>query len=133
MTQLLPVSEHVPPGRTRGLRYAVWTVYALFSLTCFFAVGALLTHWQGIGFSRIVGFVFVLFGVFKIVLAWDAVMAPKAQAPMSDQRTEVGSPGMFRLWVNYKLWAGFLAMVAGGTLMVIGSKTLDLMPTMLMK
>jgi hypothetical protein len=131
MKELLPEAPFVPPGRTRGLRFALWTIYILLAFTCLCGASALIFHWRGFGFSRIIGAVFLLFGLFKIVLAWDALVAPTAQAPQSDQRQEVGTPGMFRLWVSYKVWAGLLAVLVGLVLMILGSRMLDQMPLML--
>jgi hypothetical protein len=76
--------------------------------------------------------VLATFGIFKLVLAWDAVVAPLAQAPQTSQRQESGTPIMFRLWVSYKLWAGLLALAAGVALMVLRSSLLDRMPYMTM-
>ena len=67
-----------PPPRTRAMRVALWTIYGLFTASCFFAAGALFSHWHGLPFSRIIGMVFLLFGVGKIVLAIDAMQAPAA-------------------------------------------------------
>ena len=132
MNQLLPVNDQAPTARTRGMRTAVLIVYVLFTISCLCAISALLSHWHGIAFSRLVGGVLATFGIFKLVLAWDAVVAPLAQAPQTSQRQESGTPIMFRLWVSYKLWAGLLALAAGVALMVLRSSLLDRMPYMTM-
>lgn len=115
----------VAAGGPRGTRVLLWVIYAAFAATCLAGVLALLTHWRGLPFSRIVGAVLLLFGVFKILLAVDAVRAPRAVAPQSDQRQDTGSPAMFRLWVVYKLVPGALAIGAALYLFARGSHYLD--------
>jgi hypothetical protein len=117
-----------PPPRTRAMRVALWTVYGLFTGSCFFAAAALFTHWHGLSFSRIIGTVFVLFGVGKIILAVDAMQAPAAVAPRSDQRQQAGSSGMFRFWVIYKFAPGIIGLGFGLYLLVAGSHLVDNMP-----
>ena len=112
-------------SRPRGTRVLLWAVYACFAAACLSGALALFTHWHGQPFSRLVGLVLLLFGVFKILLAIDAVRAPTAVAPQSDQRQDTGSPGMFRLWVVYKLVPGSLAIAAAVFLFTHGSAFLD--------
>jgi hypothetical protein len=120
--------EPPPPPRTRAMRVALWSIYGLFTASCFFAAAALFTHYHGIQFSRIIGTVFLLFGVGKIVLAIDAMQAPAEQAPRSDQRQQVGSTGMFRFWVVYKFAPGVIGVVGGVYLIAVGSRMVDSMP-----
>ncbi len=117
-----------PPPRTRTMRVVLWLIYGLFTASCFFAAAALFTHYHGLAFSRIVGMVFLFFGVGKIVLAIDAMQAPAAQAPQSDQRQQVGSPGMFRLWVFYKWAPGAIGIGFGLWLIAAGNRMIDTMP-----
>jgi hypothetical protein len=130
MSGALPgvLPEPPPPPRTRGMRIALWTIYALFTATCFFAAATLLTHWHGLPFSRIVGAVFVLFGVGKVVLTIDAMQAPAAQAPLSDQRQQLGSRALFHLWVLYKWAPGVIGIGFGLWLIAAGNLMLDKMP-----
>jgi len=117
-----------PPPRTRNMRVALWTIYGLFTGSCFFAAAALFSHWHGIPFSRIIGAVFMLFGVGKIALTIDAMQAPAAQAPRSDQRQQVGSTGMFRFWVLYKWLPGAIGLAGGLYLIIAGAPLIDKMP-----
>jgi hypothetical protein len=120
--------EPPPPPRTRRMRVALWTIYGLFTAACLFAATALFSHWHGIAFSTIIGTVFLFFGVGKIALAIDAMQAPTAQAPRSDQRQQVGSPALFRLWVIYKMAPGIIGLGAGVWLIAFGSRMVDSMP-----
>ncbi len=130
MNKALPgvLPEPPLPPRTRVMRVALWTIYGLFAGSCFFAAAALLTHWHGMPFSKVIAVVFLLFGTGKIVLALDALKAPAAQAPQSDQRQATGSPAFFRLWVIYKMVPGVIGLGIGAWLLIAGSLMVDHMP-----
>ncbi|MBA3699246.1 MAG: hypothetical protein H0W78_10360 [Planctomycetes bacterium] len=113
----------------RGTRLALYVIFAGFVGSIIFAASAMMLHLQSIRFSIAVGFVLLFFGLFKVCIAIDAVTAPPAVAPQSDRRQETGSPGVFRLWVGYKLTPAALAIVAAIYLFVVGSAALDALVT----
>lgn len=117
-----PAANRVP---LRGTRLALYVVFAAFVGSIIFAISAMMLHLQAVRFSIAVGFVLLFFGLFKVCIAIDAVTAPPAVAPQSDRRQETGSPGVFRLWVGYKLTPAALAIVAAVYLFVVGSAALD--------
>lgn len=117
-----PFTERVP---LRGTRLALYVMFAGFVGSIIFAISAMMLHLQAVRFSIAVGFVLLFFGLFKVCIAIDAVIAPPAVAPQSDRRQETGSPGVFRLWVGYKLTPAALAIVAAIYLFVVGSAALD--------
>jgi hypothetical protein len=121
-----PATDRVP---LRGTRLALYVVFAGFVASIVVAVSALMLHVQAVRFSVLVGFVLLFFGLFKIGIALDAVTAPPAVAPESDRRQETGSPGVFRLWVGYKLTPAALAIVAASYLFVVGSAAIDALVT----
>lgn len=117
-----PTADRVP---LRGTRLALYVVFIGFAGSVLFAAGSLMLHLQMVRFSIAVGFVLLFFGLFKVCIALDAVTAPPAVAPQSDRRQETGSPGIFRLWVGYKLVPAALAIVAAIYLFAVGSAALD--------
>lgn len=117
-----PATNRVP---LRGTRLALYVVFACFAASIIAAITAMMLHVQSVRFSILVGFVLLFFGLFKIGIALDAVTAPPAVAPESDRRQETGSPGVFRLWVGYKLTPAALAIVAAIYLFTVGSAALD--------
>jgi hypothetical protein len=121
-----PTADRVP---LRGTRLALYVVFIGFAGSVLFAAGSLMLHLQMVRFSLAVGFVLLFFGLFKVCIALDAVTAPPAVAPQSDRRQETGSPGIFRLWVGYKLAPAALAIVAAIYLFAVGSAALDSLVT----
>lgn len=119
---ITPTADRVP---LRGTRLALYVIFAGFAASVLFAAGSLMLHLQMVRFSTAVGFVLLFFGLFKVCIALDAVAAPAAVAPQSDRRQETGSPGVFRLWVGYKLVPAALSIVAAIYLFVAGSAALD--------
>ncbi len=119
-----PVSTRVP---LRGTRVALYVTTGAFALSVLFAIISLMLHLEVVRFSTAVGLVLLFFGLFKVSIALDAVAAPPAVAPESDRRQETGSPGVFRLWVVYKLTPAALAIVAAIYLFVVGSPAIDAM------
>lgn len=113
----------------RGTRLALYVVFIGFAGSVLFAAGSLMAHLQIVRFSIAVGLVLLFFGLFKVCIALDAVTAPPAVAPQSDRRQETGSPGIFRLWVGYKLAPAALAIVAAIYLFAVGSAALDSLVT----
>jgi hypothetical protein len=124
MNEQTVVSNHVPaaPNRMRGLLTAA---FVSFIAAVLFAAITLMFHLHIISFSSNVGLVLLTFGVFKIVVALHALVAPTAQSPLSDQRQDIGSPALFRLWIAYKLTPASLAIVAAVYLFVVGAPALD--------
>ena len=121
-----PITNRVP---LRGTRLALYVIFAGFAASVILAIGGLLLQVQAVRFSILVGLVLLFFGLFKIGIALDAVAAPPAVAPQSDRRQETGSPGVFRLWVGYKLTPAVLAIVAAIYLFAVGSAALDALVT----
>ena len=117
-----PANDRVP---LRGTRLALYVVFAAFATSVLFAATSLMLQLQIMRFSIAVGFVLLFFGLFKVCIALDAVVAPTAVAPQSDRRQETGSPGVFRLWVGYKLVPAALSIVAAIYLFAVGSAALD--------
>jgi hypothetical protein len=117
-----PSANRVP---LRGTRLALFVVFAGFAASVVFAAASLMLHLQVVRFSVTVGFVLLFFGLFKVCIALDAVAAPTAVAPQSDRRQETGSPGVFRLWVGYKLTPAALAIVGAVYLFAVGSALVD--------
>jgi hypothetical protein len=106
---------------------ALYLVFAGFAASVLFSVASLMLHLRLLPFSQAVGLVLLFFGLFKLFIALDAIAAPTAMAPESDQRQDTGSPARFRLWVAYKLTPAALAMVAAVYLFTAGSAALDAM------
>jgi hypothetical protein len=124
MSEQTVVSDHVPAPHNR-MRGLLTTAFVAFIAAVLFAAITLMFHLHIISFSSNVGLVLLTFGLFKIAVALHAFVAPSAQSPLSDQRQDIGSPALFRLWIAYKLTPASLAIVAAIYLFVVGSPTLD--------
>ena len=112
-------------GGVRRTRVVLYVCFAGFAVAALFGLATLMLHLNLLPFSRVVGLVLLFFGLFKIAIAVDAVHAPTAVAPQSDQRQEMGSPAIFRLWVMYKFVPATLAILAAAYLFANGSASLD--------
>ena len=123
---ITPTADRVP---LRGTRLALYVAFAGFAASVLFAATSLMLQLHIMRFSIAVGFVLLFFGFFKVCIALDAVAAPTAVAPQSDRRQELGSPGVFRLWVGYKLVPAALSIVAAVYLFAVGSAALDALVT----
>jgi hypothetical protein len=112
----------------RGTRVLLFVAFAGFAASVLFAATSLMLHLTVVRFSVAVGLVLLFFGLFKVCIALDAVVAPAAVAPQSDRRQETGSPAVFRLWIAYKLAPAALAIVTAIYLFAVGSAALDGLP-----
>jgi hypothetical protein len=109
----------------RATRVVLFVAFAGFAASAIFGVVSLAGHLTVWPFSRVVALVLLFFGLFKIAIAVDAVLAPPAVAPQSDQRQDTASPTIFRLWVAYKLVPAALAIAVAGWLFARGAVGLD--------
>lgn len=109
----------------RATRVVLFATFAGFAASVIFGVICLAGHLTVWPFSRVVALVLLCFGLFKIAIAVDGVMAPTAVAPLSDQRQDTASPTVFRLWVAYKLVPAALAIGVAAWLFARGAAGLD--------
>lgn len=112
-------------GGVRRTQVVLYVCFAGFAAAALFGLATLMLHLNLLPFSRVVGLVLLFFGLFKIAIAVDAINAPVAVAPQSDQRQDVGSPAVFRVWVLYKFVPATLAILAAAYLFANGSHSLD--------
>ncbi len=114
-----------PPQPMRTTRVVLYVAFAGFAASVIFGVICLAGHLTMWPFSRVIALVLLFFGLFKIAIAVDGVMAPTAVAPLSDQRQDTASPTVFRLWVAYKLVPAALAIGVAIWLFARGAARLD--------
>lgn len=122
MSEAEPAAPRQP---MRATRMVLFVVFAGFAASVIFGVASLALHLTVWPFSRVVGLVLLFFGLFKIAIALDGVLAPTAIAPQSDQRQDTASPTVFRLWVAYKLVPAVLAIGVAVWLFARGAAGLD--------
>jgi hypothetical protein len=87
-------------------------------------VGVVVAH-VPVRLSVMMGLFFACFSVAKFALVWESLRArPQAGAP-TERAQSLGSPGLFRFWLIYKIIAGVVAAIAAVYLLTAGAAVVD--------